>query len=109
MNDVEGDFNGRRVAELARAGLRNGCADENLPVGKCDHIGRSWDAQKIAMDSGHSAWPENRDLNGIQSREGGLGFFCELDAGRQGGPGNLFHEDLVVDDGTLTMGKMEVG
>jgi len=80
MDGIEGEFGGGVVAKLPRALGGDGRADEDFAVGKSNHIRRSGDSEKVAVDFRHRARAEDRDLDAWEGGEFGVVFAGNLQA-----------------------------
>jgi len=105
VDDVEGEFAGGVVAEFPGAAGSDGGTDEDFAVGKCDDIGGSGDAEKVAVGLGHGARAEDCDFNGGQGCEPGVVFFREGKAAGKRGAGEGFEADRIVGGVAGTMVK----
>ena len=64
MQAIEQDFLLHLEPIFSRAILRHGGTNQNLPIGKRDHIGLGWISKKIAVDAGHGGAIDEREVNG---------------------------------------------
>jgi len=101
VDAIKGKFCGDVVAELPGARFGDRGTDKDLPVRKCDHVGCASDIEKLAVDPGHRAVPDNRAFDLPETGEWAPKFRGCLQAQRQG----IFHKQyepaVVVSDRAL--------
>ena len=101
VDAIKSEFCGDIVAELSGACPGNRGTDKDLSVRKCDHVGCAADVEKLAVDSGHRALPDNSAFDLVEIEKSAPKFCCDFHAQRHG----IFHKQnepgVVVADQSL--------